>query len=66
MGARPRDYENEGTEVNNAMYPMRGLGPFLHNDPVDRPQEIFGGRNTLHFTAGKEPYVLLPIIPAGD
>ena len=49
--------------VANAPYPMKGVGPFTHTDPRDRPPEIFGGTNVLHFAAGKMPYVLLPIIP---
>jgi len=48
----------------NAMYPMHGVGNLLHNDPQDRPAAIFGGRNRLHFAPGKEPYLLLPIIPS--
>ena len=48
----------------NALYPMRGTGNLLHDDPQDRPAAIFGGRNRLHFAAGKEPYLLLPIIPS--
>jgi len=47
----------------NAPYPMRGVGNLLHDDPRDRPAAIFGGRNRLHFAAGQEPYLLLPIIP---
>ena len=47
----------------NAPYPMRGTGNLLHDDPQDRPPAIFGGKNRLHFAAGKEPYLLLPIIP---
>jgi uncharacterized protein len=43
---------------------MRGVGPFLHVDPDDRPAKIFGGRNTLHFAPGRQPYLLLPVIPA--
>jgi hypothetical protein len=27
------------------------------------PPELFGGKNRLHFEAGREPYLLLPIIP---
>ncbi|MGA2990496.1 MAG: CocE/NonD family hydrolase [Candidatus Korobacteraceae bacterium] len=46
-----------------AMYPMTGIGPFLHNHPEDRPAAIFGGRNRLHFEPGKESYLLLPVIP---
>ncbi len=48
----------------NAPYPMRGTGNLLHDDPQDRPPAIFGGKNRLHFAAGKEPYLLLPIIPS--
>lgn len=47
----------------NAPYPMRGIGNLEHNDPDDRPAAIFGGRNWLHFEPGREPYLLLPIIP---
>jgi predicted acyl esterase len=47
----------------NAPYPMRGTGNLLHDDPQDRPAAMFGGRNRLHFAAGQEPYLLLPIIP---
>ena len=34
-------------------YPMKGVGPFTHTDPRDRPPEIFGGTNTLHFGADR-------------
>jgi predicted acyl esterase len=47
----------------DAPYPMHGTGNLLHDDPRDRPSEIFGGRNRLHFETGREPYVLLPVIP---
>jgi hypothetical protein len=42
---------------------MKGVGPFTHADPDDRPAAIFACRNTLHFAPGKMPYVLLPVIP---
>jgi hypothetical protein len=42
---------------------MTGVGQCLHNHPEDRPAEIFGGKYTLHFKAGQQPYLLLPIIP---
>ena len=29
----------------------------------DRPRAIFHGNHTLHFSLGRMPYVLLPIIP---
>jgi predicted acyl esterase len=65
LTVRGRDYEVDGRDIAlpNAPYPMKGVGPFLHIDPDDRPAAIFACRNTLHFAAGKQPYVLLPIIP---
>ena len=44
--------------------PMRGCGPFMHDDLIDRPPEIFGGKVTLHFDPARKASVLLPIIPA--
>ncbi|HYX66496.1 MAG TPA: CocE/NonD family hydrolase [Burkholderiales bacterium] len=60
-----RDYEVDGADagIANAPYPMKGVGPFIHADPRDRPPEVFGRRYTLHFAPGKMPYVLLPVIP---
>jgi predicted acyl esterase len=65
LTVRGKDYEVNGTDaaLPNAPYPMKGVGPFLHIDPDDRPAAIFGGKNTLHFAAGMQPYLLLPVIP---
>ena len=65
VSIRGKDYEVDGTDIAlpNAPYPMKGVGPFLHIDPDDRPQSVFATRNTLHFAAGRQPYLLLPIIP---
>jgi uncharacterized protein len=65
VSIRGKDYEVDATDIAlpNAPYPMKGVGPFLHIDPDDRPQSFFTTRNTLHFVAGRQPYVLLPIIP---
>ena len=67
LTVRGKDYEVDGTDIAlpNAPYPMKGVGPFLHIDPDDRPPAIFNTRNTLHFAPGKQPYVLLPVIPQG-
>ena len=66
LSVRGKDYEVDGRDVAlpHAPYPMKGVGPFLHIDRDDRPAAVFSGRNTLHFAAGREPYLLLPIIPA--
>jgi hypothetical protein len=60
-----KDYEVDGKDVAlpNAPYPMKGIGPFLHVEPEDRPQSIFMTRNTLHFSPKQQPYLLLPILP---
>ncbi len=65
LTVRGKDYEYDGTDarVAHAPYPMKGVGPFTHTDPIDRPPAIFSGRNTLHFGNGKAPHLLLPIIP---
>jgi predicted acyl esterase len=60
-----KDYEWEGaaTTLSNMKNPMKGCGPFEHDDPQDRPAAIFGGEVTLHFGPDKPAAVLLPIIP---
>jgi predicted acyl esterase len=65
LSVRGKDYEYDGTDagVTHAPYPMKGVGPFAHTNPQDRPLAVFGGKNTLHFGATKTPYLLLPIIP---
>jgi uncharacterized protein len=65
LTVRAKDYEADGGDaaLPNAPYPMKGVGPFLHIDPEDRPPKIFASRNTLHFAGGRQPYLLLPIIP---
>jgi len=65
LTVRGRDYEVDGKDaaLPNAPYPMKGVGPFLHIDPDDRPPRIFACRNMLHFASDKAPYLLLPVIP---
>jgi predicted acyl esterase len=63
---RGKDYEyggGSGGRLSNFKNELRGCGPFLHDDPVDRPPAIFGGKTTLHFSAASQPYLLLPVIP---
>ncbi len=40
-----------------------GCAVFRHDDPRDRPAAVFGGDVTLHAGPGRNPYLLLPIIP---
>jgi hypothetical protein len=57
-------YDGEATTLSNMKNPMRGCGPFEHNDETDRPPAIFGGKVTLHSGPKHHSAVLLPIIPA--
>jgi hypothetical protein len=43
--------------------PMRGCGPFVHDDPTDRPQQVFAGKVTLHFSQERAASLLLPLVP---
>lgn len=65
LSVRGRDYEfakSTGARLSNFKNELRGCGPFLHDDPRDRPSDVFGGKTTLHFGAGREAFVLLPLI----
>jgi uncharacterized protein len=67
LTVRGKDYEYggpSGGKLSNFKNELTGCGPFLHNDPLDRPPEIFGGTTTLHFGRDMVNVVLLPIIPA--
>ena len=43
---------------------MRGNGIFVHDDPVDRPKDIFGGTTTLYSGGDSPSYLLLPVVPS--
>jgi len=67
LSVRGKDYEyggGSGGRLSNFKNELTGCGPFLHDDPVDRPEAIFGGKTTLHFGADRQAYLLLPVIPA--
>jgi predicted acyl esterase len=64
---RGKDYEYPGPSggrLSNFKNELRGCGPFLHDDPRDRPAEIFGGTTTLHAAPDRTSYLLVPIIPS--
>jgi predicted acyl esterase len=63
LSIRGRDYEHDdaAATLSNMKNPMKGCGPFTHEDRTDRPPAVFGGRVTLHLE--KKPFVLLPVIP---
>ena len=43
---------------------LRGSGLTLHKDAIDRPPARFAGTYTLHSGAGRESFLLLPVLPA--
>lgn len=61
---RGKDYDHgqSAASLSNMKNPMSGCGPFMHDDPVDRPPDIFGGKVTLHF-GPQHSSLLLPVIP---
>jgi len=65
LTVRGKDYEYAGERavLSNMKNPMKGCGPFEHDDETDRPPDIFGGKVKLHAGPGRESSVLLPIIP---
>jgi len=66
LTVRGRDYEwqkSTGARLSNFKNELLGCGPFLHDDPRDRPQEVFGGQVTLHCGGEYAASVLVPVIP---
>ena len=53
-----KDFERAG-----ATGPLRGVAWFTHDDPTDRPPELFAGTNTLHTGDQHQSYLLLPTLP---
>jgi predicted acyl esterase len=65
LSIRGTDYEYPGEPVylSNVKRPLTGCGPYRHDDPRDRPEEVFGGPVTLHFDPDRPSYLLAPVIP---
>jgi hypothetical protein len=66
LSLRGKDYVyggGSGGKLSNFKNELTGCGPFLHDDPRNRPKALFDGTTTLHFSGSKAPYLLLPVIP---
>jgi uncharacterized protein len=66
LTVRGSDYEYPGAggdRLTTFKNELRGSGPFLHDDPDDRPPEVFGGTVTLHTGDERGSYLLLPFVP---
>ena len=66
LSVRGKDYEYEG-ELSDFgkkfVYGTRGTGGMTHNDPDNRPLDVFGGKVTLHAGDSRASYLLVPFIP---
>ncbi|MGH3649382.1 MAG: CocE/NonD family hydrolase, partial [Acidimicrobiia bacterium] len=67
LSIRGNDYQYEGdlgeTSLSTFKNRLTGCGPFLHDDPLDRPADVFGGGVTIHTGPDHRSSVLLPVIP---
>jgi uncharacterized protein len=66
LSIRGRDYEypgGAGAGLGTLGAVFTGVGPFQHNDPRDRPPDVFGGKVTLHCGPGRPSHLLVPILP---
>ncbi len=68
LTVRGKDYEFEGaiddsSEIASFKNRFTGVGPFIHDDPRDRPSRIFGGTTTVHFGPEYLAHMLAPVIP---
>lgn len=66
LTVRGRDYEHPGPGARIASFKneFRGCGPFIHDDPRDRPAEVTQSTQVLHCGPEHPSSVLLPVIPA--
>jgi uncharacterized protein len=56
-----KDFERSGDDASSE-YRTRGSGPWIHDDPYDRPASLFGGVTTLHTSPDRQAFLLLPVI----
>jgi hypothetical protein len=49
--------------LSNLKKPMTGCGPFVHDDPRDRPDGVFAGHVTIHAGGPHENWLLVPFVP---
>jgi hypothetical protein len=67
LSVRGKDYEYEGdlgpASLTTFKNQLTGCGPFLHDDPQDRPEGVFGGRVSIHTGPSAPSRLLVPVIP---
>src|SRR6202000_1494600 len=66
LSVRGKDYAwqaTTGAKLSNFKNELLGCGPFLHDDPRDRPRKLFAGTTTLHLDRQGGCRLVLPVIP---
>jgi len=66
LNVRGKDYEYDGPLSEFAKefhYATRGTGGMTHNDPDNRPPDVFDTTITIHAGPGHDSTLLLPIVP---
>jgi hypothetical protein len=66
LSVRGNDYRYQGelTEFAKTFhYANRGIGPFTHTDPDDRPAQVFDSLVTVHVGGETGSHLLLPVVP---
>jgi uncharacterized protein len=63
-----RDYEHGLPGPHQVAFgrELRGSGPYWHEHPGDRARPEFDGTTSLISSVGRQPYLLVPIIPNAD
>jgi predicted acyl esterase len=65
LTVRGKDYEYPHAEVSrlsNFKNNLTGCGPFLHDEPRDRPAEVFANRVSIHTDPTSQSFLLLPVV----
>jgi predicted acyl esterase len=57
-------YPGEPVRLSNVKRPLTGCGPYNHDEPRDRPSDVFGGAVTLHLDPSRPSFLLVPVIPS--
>jgi len=65
LSIRGRDYVYPGEPdagLSNMKNQFTGVGPFLHDDLDNRPEDVFDNQVTIHIGPDRPSYLLLPIV----
>jgi predicted acyl esterase len=66
LTVRGRDHERrypDAPRLGSFKNEMTGCGPFLHDDPLDRPPRLTASTQTLWSGPSRQAYLLLPVVP---